>query len=104
MFPTTGQGGAQTIEDIGALSVLFSTNSASSLRSPYPLKSSTQIISRLKLFEKIRMERVGLVMGMSRVIFGKEEKFVKNKPWLQTSVRVGNEGGLRSGEAHTRFL
>lgn len=50
------------------------------------------------------MERTALVMGMSRVIFGKEEEFVKNKPWLQRSVRGGNDGGLRSGEAHTRFL
>lgn len=34
-------------------------------------------------------------MGMSGCIFGKEEEFVKNKPWLK--------GELGSGEGHVRF-
>ncbi|KAE8446551.1 hypothetical protein EG329_011883 [Mollisiaceae sp. DMI_Dod_QoI] len=62
MFPTTGQGGSTTMEDIGALSILFSSNANTS---PYPLTSASQLTERLKLFEKIRKERTGLVMGMS---------------------------------------
>ncbi|KAF8848536.1 hypothetical protein BDZ45DRAFT_753734 [Acephala macrosclerotiorum] len=64
MFPTTGRGGSQAIEDIGALSVLFSTNSPSSLLSPYPLTSPTQLIQRLNLLSEIRAECMSLVMGM----------------------------------------
>ncbi|CZR56403.1 uncharacterized protein PAC_06291 [Phialocephala subalpina] len=96
MFPTTGQGGSQTLEDIGALSLLFSTNSSTSLPSPYPLTSPAQMHQRPNLFSKIRKERMGLVMGMSGCVFGREAEFVKKKPWLKT--------GIESGEEHTRIL
>lgn len=36
------------------------------------------------------------MMGMSGCIFGKEEEYVKNKPWLK--------GALGSGEGHVRYL
>lgn len=106
------------MEDIGALSVLFSTNTSTNDTplSPYPLTSPSQITERLKLFEKIRKERMGLVMGMSGCVFGREEEFVRRRPWLWSAGvrdRDGKNGkvdtevkkeGLKDGEAHTRFL
>lgn len=69
MFPTTGQGGAQGIEDAGALGVLLTS-----------LTSTSHLGSRLGLFEELRKERIGVVQALSPLVFGMEEEFAEAKP------------------------
>lgn len=69
MFPTTGQGGAQGIEDAGALGVLLAS-----------LTSKSDLGSRLGLFEELRKERIGVVQALSPLIFGMEGDFAKARP------------------------
>ncbi|KAK0122850.1 hypothetical protein ONS96_009878 [Cadophora gregata f. sp. sojae] len=89
MFPTTGQGGSQTIEDVGALSVFFKDI----------FKLST-LDERMRLYEKVRKERAATVMSMSGIVFGREAEFAerrgRNHPIWET--------GIRSGEEHVKFL
>lgn len=89
MFPTTGQGGSQTIEDVGALSVLFKD-----------IFTLSALEERMRLYERVRKERAATVMSMSGIVFGREAEFAekrgKGHPIWKT--------GIRSGEEHVRFL
>ncbi|KAK2741931.1 hypothetical protein FQN57_005490 [Myotisia sp. PD_48] len=63
MFPTTGQGGCQSIEDAGALGVLLSE-----------LPDVNQLSERLKLFEQVRRGRASTMQAMSSTFFGAENR------------------------------
>jgi salicylate hydroxylase len=89
MFPTTGQGGSQTIEDVGALAVLFKE-----------IYTVSALEERMRLFERVRKERAATVMSMSGIVFGREAEFAekrgqKHRIW---------ETGIRSGDEHASFL
>ncbi|KAG4427866.1 hypothetical protein IFR05_016654 [Cadophora sp. M221] len=89
MFPTTGQGGSQTMEDIGALAVLF--------KGIYTLSGSGE---RMRLFERVRKERAATVMSMSGILFGREAEFAQKKG---EKHRIW-ETGIRSGVEHATYL
>ncbi|KAL2062874.1 hypothetical protein VTL71DRAFT_5946 [Oculimacula yallundae] len=89
MFPTTGQGGSQTIEDVGALSVLFSG-----------IYTLSALEERMRVYERVRKERAATVASMSGIIFGREAEFAdrrgkKHRIW---------KTGIRNGEQHAAFL
>jgi salicylate hydroxylase len=88
MYPTTGQGGSQSLEDVAALGVLLSS-----------LASKHDINQRLQIFERLRKDRMSVVQALSGVVFGKEEEFAKERPW-----HMINKTGIRSGEDHLDFL
>ncbi|PGH07087.1 hypothetical protein AJ79_06365 [Helicocarpus griseus UAMH5409] len=67
MFPSTGQGGSQALEDAGALGVLLSG-----------MHSIAELPARLELYQSIRSKRVPTFQAMSRSVFGKE-KWVEKK-------------------------
>ncbi|PVH83034.1 FAD/NAD(P)-binding domain-containing protein [Cadophora sp. DSE1049] len=89
MFPTTGQGGSQTIEDVGALSVLF--------RDIFTLSALEE---RMRLYEGVRKERAATVMSMSGIVFGREVEFAEKRGKGHPIWRTG----IGSGEEHVRFL
>ncbi|KAK2786809.1 hypothetical protein FQN53_006106 [Emmonsiellopsis sp. PD_33] len=74
MFPTTGQGGCQSIEDAGALGVLLGG-----------MRNIDELPSRLQLYQSLRMKRVPVIQAMSGTIVGKEglisEKLHGSLPW-----------------------
>ncbi len=88
MYPTTGQGGSQSLEDVAALGVLLSS-----------LSSKHDITQRLSIFEKLRKDRMTIVQALSGVVFGKEEEIAKERPW-----HMINKTSIRSGEDHVEFL
>lgn len=63
MFPTTGQGGCQAVEDAVALGVLLSR-----------LQSKSEISERLRMYESVRSKRAATVQAMSATVFGREDK------------------------------
>lgn len=92
MYPTTGQGGSQSLEDVCALSILLNSATLQS-------KSADEIQKRLETYEKLRKGRMSVVQGMSGIIFGFEETVAKQRPW-----HVVNKVGIRSMEDHARYL
>ncbi|TVY43212.1 Aurachin C monooxygenase/isomerase [Lachnellula subtilissima] len=88
MFPTTGQGGSQSMEDAGALGSILSH-----------LPSSSSLPERLRIFGKLRKERTATVQMLSGLIFGQEEGWVRRRPehFIQRT-------GVRSGEDHLELL
>lgn len=88
MFPTTGQGGSQTIEDVGALSILFQD-----------ITSTRMLQERMRLYEKVRKERTEIVMSLSAILYGTEKEFADKRPWHGIW-----KTGIRSGVDHIRFL
>lgn len=89
MFPTTGQGGSQTIEDVGALAVLFSG-----------IHTVSALEERMRVFEKVRKERAATVMSMSGIVFGREGEFAERRG---EKHRIWGTG-IRDGVAHKRWL
>jgi salicylate hydroxylase len=73
MFPTTGQGACQSLEDAAALGILLSE-----------LRYETDLTTRLQMFQRLRNERVMAVHAMSSVMVGQEtrmnEKLAKSLP------------------------
>jgi salicylate hydroxylase len=63
MFPTTGQGACQSVEDAAALGVLLSG-----------LKSKSDLPERLRIYESVRRQRAATVQAMSATVFGREDK------------------------------
>jgi salicylate hydroxylase len=61
MFPTTGQGACQSLEDAAALGILLSE-----------LRCKTDLPMRLQIFQRLRHERVMAVHAMSSVLVGQE--------------------------------
>jgi salicylate hydroxylase len=90
MFPTTGQGGSQSLEDVCALGILLDSDT---------LQSKDEINGRLEVYERLRKERMAVVQGMSGVTFGFEERFARERPW-----HVINQVGIKSGEEHLSYL
>lgn len=88
MFPATGQGGSQSMEDAGALGTIFSH-----------LPSTSSLPERLHIYEKLRKERTTAVQMLSGLIFGQEEGWVRDRPdhFIQST-------GIRSGEDHLELL
>ncbi|KAK2871696.1 hypothetical protein FQN49_002927 [Arthroderma sp. PD_2] len=69
MYPTTGQGGCQSIEDAGALGVLLGD-----------LTSLSEIPDRLALFDRLRRTRASTMQAMSSTVFGSEQN-VHRRMW-----------------------
>jgi salicylate hydroxylase len=88
MFPTTGQGGCQSLEDAGAIGILLSN-----------IQHKSTIPDLLRIYEKLRKERMTVVQGLSGVVPGNEERFARERPW-----HVINTMGIRSAEAHLEYL
>jgi salicylate hydroxylase len=88
MFPTTGQGGSQSLEDAGALGVLLSH-----------LPSKADLPSRLQMYEKLRKDRTAVIQMLSGLVFGTEEEWVRDRPghFIQRT-------GIRTTEDHLEFL
>ncbi|KAL2801669.1 hypothetical protein BJX63DRAFT_438599 [Aspergillus granulosus] len=61
MFPTTGQGACQCLEDAAALGILLSR-----------LASSSDLSRRLELFQELRSNRVVEIHALSSVLLGRE--------------------------------
>jgi salicylate hydroxylase len=61
MFPTTGQGACQCLEDAAALGILLSR-----------LASPSDLSSRLELFQELRSSRVVEIHALSSVLLGRE--------------------------------
>jgi salicylate hydroxylase len=88
MFPTTGQGGCQALEDVACLSILLSS---------LPLKSA--LTKRLELYSSIRKTRVRTVQWLSPLRPGQEEELRlrdPRHPIHRTSIKTGKE--------HVEFL
>lgn len=94
MLPTTGQGGTQSLEDIAALSILLHSNALQN-------GSETEISERLRIYEGLRKERMGVVQGTSGLTFGDEARVATSKGRLGQVMR---SAGIGSAEEHTRFL
>ncbi|KAE9364665.1 FAD/NAD(P)-binding domain-containing protein [Stipitochalara longipes BDJ] len=92
MFPTTGQGGTQSLEDVCALSVLLHSDS---LRKG----SELEIRERLGIYEGLRKGRMSVVQGCSGITFGSEREVGEQRPW-----HVVNKAGIASGEEHLSYL
>lgn len=88
MFPTTGQGGSQSLEDVAALGILLSS-----------ITSISSLPHLLELYSSIRKDRMAIVQATSAVIYGTEEMFVKARP-----QHIMNKLGITSGEAHLKFF
>lgn len=88
MFPTTGQGGSQSLEDVAALGVLLSS-----------ITSISSLLHLLGLYSRIRKDRMAIVQATSPVIYGTEEMFIMARP-----EHVMNKLGIGSGEKHLEFL
>ena len=88
MYPATGQGGSQGIEDVGALGILLSR-----------LASKSDVEKRLKVFEELRKERVEIVSATSMLIFGTEKDYVEARPLGKVS-RLG----INTTEKHMKYL
>jgi 2-polyprenyl-6-methoxyphenol hydroxylase-like FAD-dependent oxidoreductase len=73
MFPTTGQGACQSLEDAAALGIFLND-----------LRCKTDLHTRLHMFQTLRSERVMSVHAMSSVLVGQEtrmnEKLAKALP------------------------
>lgn len=63
MFPTTGQGACQCLEDAAALGILLSQ-----------LRSVDDIPKRLEKFQALRRGRVVEIHALSSVLLGRETK------------------------------
>ena len=63
MFPTTGQGACQSLEDAAALGILLSD-----------LRCKTDLATRLQMFQNLRSERVMSIHAMSSVMVGQETR------------------------------
>lgn len=63
MFPTTGQGACQSLEDAAALGIVLSE-----------LKCKSDLATRLQTFQKLRHDRVMAVHTMSSVLVGQETR------------------------------
>jgi salicylate hydroxylase len=88
MLPHTGQGGAQGIEDAGALGVL--------LRG---IKNREDVVERLKLVEELRRERTAIFQSMAGIKMGTEEQFAKDNP-----DHLIHKTNVRSAEGHIEFM
>lgn len=88
MYPTTGQGGSQSIEDVGCLGILLSD-----------LQSPNELESRLKLYEKLRKPRASTVQALSGIVYGTEEVFRKTRPWHPI-----NKTPIKNLDDHVDFL
>jgi salicylate hydroxylase len=88
MYPTTGQGGSQSLEDVCALGIILSS-----------LPSKSELEPRLKIMENLRKERASLIQALSGVVFGTEEEFAKARPWHRI-----NQSGIKNAEQHMEFL
>lgn len=83
MEPTTGQGGSQGLEDAGALAVFLSN-----------IGSKDEIPRRLRLLEKLRMERTVTVVTLAGIRLGEEEtirKFYPRHPINRSHIKTGIE-------------
>lgn len=78
MFPTTGQGACQCLEDAAALGVFLEN-------------TQTDLSTRLQLFQGFRRNRVVPVYAMSGVLLGQESRMDKRL------ARLLPEGKLLSG-------
>ena len=63
MFPTTGQGACQSLEDAAALGIVLSE-----------LKRKSDLATRLQTFQKLRHDRVMAIHTMSSVLVGQETR------------------------------
>jgi salicylate hydroxylase len=88
MYPTTGQGGSQSLEDAGALGVILRN-----------LLHKDQVPERLKIMDKVRKERIGIVQAMSVIEYGAEEEFMKAHP--KHPIHLTR---IKNGEDHVKFL
>jgi salicylate hydroxylase len=88
MFPTTGQGGSQSLEDVGALGILLSN-----------IQHKSVLPDILQIYEKLRKERMTVVQGTSGITFGYEDTFARERPW-----HIINAAGIKSGEDHLKYL
>jgi salicylate hydroxylase len=92
MFPTTGQGGTQSLEDICALSILLHSDS---LRTG----SEMEVKERLGIYEKLRKESMSVVQEFSEITFGRNGEFGEKRP-----RHVVNKAGICSGEEYLTYL
>jgi len=92
MFPTTGQGGTQSLEDVCALSILLHSDS---LRS----RGKGEVEDRLRVYEGLRKQRMSVVQATSGITFGDEERLARARPG-HVMVRAG----IRNGEEHVSYL
>jgi salicylate hydroxylase len=67
MFPTTGQGACQCLEDGAALGILLSS-----------LKNKDDLPARLQIFEDMRRKRVLPVHALSGILLGQQSEKSKN--------------------------
>lgn len=88
MYPTTGQGGSQSIEDAGCIGVLLSN-----------LDSRAEVESRLQVYQKLRKPRIDTVQALSGIVYGTEEYFAKSRP-----RHAINRTSIRNLEDHVNFL
>jgi salicylate hydroxylase len=88
MSPQTGQGGSQSIEDCGALSILFSS-----------LSSKSEIPQRLQLFSDLRKERSTMVQSTSSILVGLEQEILRANPRHRLA-----RTGIRTTEEHMEML
>lgn len=88
MYPTTGQGGSQSIEDIGCLGVLLSN-----------LDSCAELPTRLQLYQQLRKPRIGTVQALSGIVYGTEERIAESRP-----KHPINKAGIKNLEDHVEFL
>jgi len=92
MFPTTGQGGTQSLEDVCALSILLHSDSLKK-------GSEIEIKERLGIYERLRKQRMSVVQGCSGITFGSEGEFGEQRPW-----HIVNKARIASGEEHLSYL
>jgi salicylate hydroxylase len=87
MLPTTGQGGTQSLEDVGALAVLLCN-----------ILHKDEIPRRFKLIEDVRKERARTMQGLSGQIIGFEE--MVRELWPNKFL---NKTNIMNAEDHLRF-